>query len=87
MQLIDLYNSNMRDNLVSCVESIDLVNCSVEELTNLSNWVCSVKEHADLLTLEDEIVGYTYSNLEILIPKVKKEEVKRGITLIKKYHQ
>ena len=87
MQLIDLYNANMRDDLVSCVGSIDLAGCSLEELISLGSWVHEVKEHADLLTLEDEIVGYTYDNLAALIPKVKKEEAKRGVQLVKSYRQ
>lgn len=83
MQLVDLYNSNIRNYLVDNVKSINLDKCTNEELTYLANWISNVKERADMLTLEDEIVGYTYNNLDVLIPKVQKEEEKRGIALVK----
>lgn len=83
MQLVDLYNSNIRNYLVDSVKSINLDKCTNEELTYLANWISNVKERADMLTLEDEIVGYTYNNLDVLIPKVQKEEEKRGVALVK----
>lgn len=83
MQLVDLYNSNIRNYLVDNVKSINLDKCTNEELTYLANWISNVKERADMLTLEDEIVGYTYNNLDVLIPKVQKEEEKRGVVLVK----
>ncbi len=83
MQLVDLYNSNIRNYLVDNVKSINLDKCTNEELTYLANWISNVKERADMLTLEDEIVGYTYNNLDVLIPKVQKEEEKRGVALVK----
>lgn len=83
MQLVDLYNSNIRNYLVDNVKSINLDKCTNEELIYLANWISNVKERADMLTLEDEIVGYTYNNLDVLIPKVQKEEEKRGVALVK----
>lgn len=83
MNVKELIQGNIALDLVAEIQNMDLNSCTDTELLTLSNWVREVKERADFLTLEDEIVGYTYSNLDALTPKMECEEAKRGIQLVK----
>lgn len=77
MQYNELFEVDFRENLVDEISSIDLCSCSNNELSLLKGHLSRIKEHADILTIDDEIVGYVYSNLCELIPKIKFEESKR----------
>lgn len=83
MNLTELISSNITNNLVDEIQSMNLDSCSNDELVTLRNWIAKEKQHADYLTLENEVVGYTYNNLRALTPKVISEESKRGIQLVK----
>lgn len=83
MTVRELLESNIQSNLSSEIQHLELGHCSNSELALLINWTNEIKEHADFLTLEDEVVGYTYNNLDVLVPKISEEEHKRGIQLIK----
>lgn len=79
MQFYDLFEVDFKENLVDEISSIDLRRCSNSELSLLKGYLSRIKDRADVLTLEDEIVGYIYSNLNELVPKIKIEESKRLI--------
>lgn len=81
MQYSELFEVDFKENLVDEISSIDLRNCSNEELSLLKKHLSFINERADAKTLEDELVGYVYSNLKALMPKIKFEESKR---LVKK---
>ena len=83
MSLRELVDCDMKYNLVEQIESMDLSSCGNADLIALCDWIISKKAHADFLTLEDEIVGYVYHNLDALTPKMEAEEEKRGIQLTK----
>ena len=82
MNYNDLISSNFCIYLVEEIESVDLSNCSNDELCFLKKMSESIKERADTLTLEEEFVGYTYYNLDALTPKINKETAKRKIKTI-----
>ena len=67
------------NNLVGKIGSIDLCRCSNEELSILKGHLIGIKESANISTLEGEIVGYTYRNLNEIVPKINFEESKRLI--------
>lgn len=79
MSLQELLNSDIRSNLVLEIQQLDLGTCSNMELITLRNLVTDVKKQADSLVIEDELVGYVYSNFDVLNPKMAREEEKRGI--------
>lgn len=83
MFLQELFNSNIKSNLVNEIETINLSNCSNHELVVLRKWANEVRNQADLLTLEDEIVGYTYHNLDAITPMMTCEESKRDLPKLK----
>lgn len=83
MDFKELFDSDIKCDLVEDIMNIDLSHCSNSELMILSKWTDDVRERADLLTVEDEIVGYTYNNLGALMPKITSEESRRGIVLVK----
>lgn len=80
----ELIGTNMKFDLVSDIQGMDFTGCSNNDIIALRTWVSEVKERADFLTLEGEVVGYTYSNLNVLNPMISKEEEKRGMVLVKK---
>lgn len=82
MNYNDLISSNFCIYLVKEIESVDLSNCSNNELYFLKKMTKNIKERADTLTLEEEFVGYTYYNLGALTPKINKETAKRKIKTI-----
>ena len=82
MQYNELFEVDFKENLVGKISSIDLRRCSNSELSLLKEHLSYIKENADVLTLEDEIVGYVYSNLCELMPKIKFEESKRLVKLL-----
>lgn len=77
MKYVELFEVDFRKNLVDEISSIDLCRCTNQELTVLKGYLSSIKERADALTLEDEIVGYVYNNLNEIMPKLNFEESKR----------
>lgn len=77
MQYYELFEVDLKENLVKEISSIDLRRCSNTELSLLKGYLTRVKTHADVLTLDDEIVGYFYSNLYEIMPKIKNEESNR----------
>lgn len=79
MSLQELLNSDIRSNLVLEIQKLNLETCSNMELVTLRNLVTDVKRQADALVMEDELVGYVYSNFDVLNPKMIREEQKRGI--------
>ena len=83
MSHYDLIDVDMKKNLMHDLQEMDLSMCSNAELVALRSWVVLVKAQADLKTLEDEVVGYTYHNLSIINPKITNEVSKRGIQLVK----
>ena len=83
MSHYDLIDIDMQKNLMQDLQEMDLSICSNAELVALRSWVVRVKAQADLRTLEDELVGYTYHNLAIINPKLANEAAKRGIQLVK----
>ena len=76
-----MFEVDFRKNLVDEISSIDLQICSNRELALLKGHLLKIKERADILTLEDEIVGYVYNNLYEIMPKIKFEESKRLVKL------
>lgn len=80
----ELIGTNMKFDLVSDIQGMDFTGCSNNDIIALRTWVSEVKERADFLTLEGEVVGYTYSNLNVLNPMISKEEEKRGMVFVKK---
>ena len=83
MQINELLVSDIKKDLKDQIMDINLESISDHELINIAEWAEKVKEHADFLTLEDEVVGATYGNLGIIMPKINKQKEVRGITLIK----
>lgn len=83
MSVQELYSSNMKANLVDVIKGINLEKCNTSELIELRAWASSVREMADHLTLESEVVGHVYSNLEALSPRVAAEATRRGLVLVK----
>lgn len=77
MSYKELIGSNFKINLVDKIENVDLSNCSISELHFLKRLTSEIKAEADALTLEDELVGYTYNNLDVLSPKIASETAKR----------
>ena len=83
MQINELLVTDIKKDLRDQIMDINLESISDRELINIAEWAERIKEHADFLTLEDEFVGATYSNLGVIMPKISKQKEKRGITLIK----
>ena len=81
MKYNELFEVDFKENLVDEISSIDLRRCSYRELVLLKGHLAKIKEHADILTLEDELVGYVYSNLYELMLKIKIEESKKLVKL------
>ena len=81
MKYQELFTVDFRKYLVDEISSIDLQKCSNRELALLKGHLLKIKERADILTLEDEIVGYVYNNLYEIMPKIKFEESKRLVKL------
>lgn len=80
----ELIGTNMKFDIVSDIQGMDFTRCSNNDIIALRAWVSKVKERADFLTLEGEVVGYTYNNLSVLNPMISKEEEKRGMVLAKR---
>ena len=83
MQIDELLNADIMKDLKDQIMNVDVESISDCDLINIVEWARKTKEHADLLTLEDELVGFTYSNLDIIIPRVNKQQEVRGMTLSK----
>lgn len=83
MNFKELVGGSIKKDLVQDIESMDLSSCSSQELIFLRTWAEEEKANADFLTLEDEIVGYIYNNLDVLMPKIEHEEQNRTIQLVK----
>ena len=83
MQISELLDVDMMKDLGDQITAIDVESISDYDLINIAEWVRNTKEHADLLTLEDELVGFTYSNLDIIMPKINRQQKARGMTLTK----
>jgi len=83
MSHTQLISSNMKNDLVSVIQGIDFGAFSNDELGVLKSWAMQIKERADSLTLEGELVGYTYHNLEALNSRLSVEEARKGISLVK----
>ena len=79
----ELINSNIKIDLVDELEGIDFSCYTNEEIVALSMWINDTRKTADVFTLEEEFVGYTYYNLDILTSKVACEDAKRGMQLTK----
>ena len=47
-------------------------------------WAHDIKKRADFLTLEDEFVGFTYNNLDVIMPQIDRQQELRGISFTKK---
>lgn len=83
MQINELLVADIMKDLKDQMMSVDIESMSDYDLVNIAEWAKSTKEHADLLTLEDELVGFTYSNLDIIMPRINKQQEVRGMTLVK----
>ena len=83
MSYTELFTNSIKTDLVTEIKSMDLSKCSTVDLVALRNWATKVKIESDILTLEDEFVGYTYDNLNALTPKIDFEESRRGLRLVK----
>lgn len=83
MQINELLVADIMKDLKEQMISFDIESVSDYDLANIAEWAKSTKEHADLLTLEDELVGFTYRNLDIIIPRINKQQEVRGMTLVK----
>lgn len=81
MNCIEFSNSDFRENLIGEIDNTDLSEYSNSDLYDLRELLISVEKTANLRTLEDDLVGYTYNNLNMLTPKIHKEMVKRKIKL------
>lgn len=84
MGVKELVDSNFKQYLVTEIQRMDLDGCSNNELIALRTFATQIEQEANLLTLEGEIVGYTYHNLGVLSPMIAVQESKRGICLTKK---
>lgn len=83
MQINELLVADIMKDLKDQMMSVDIESMSDYDLVNIAEWANSAKKHADLLTLEDELVGFTYSNLDIIMPRINKQQEVRGIALVK----
>ena len=83
MSYTELISSKFSLNLVEEITNFDLSNCSNNDLHFLRSLTMEIKAKADILTLEDEFVGYTYDNLAVLNPKIANESAKRKVKTIK----
>lgn len=77
MQYNELFEVDFKDNLVDEISGINLCGCSNEEIYFLKGYLSKIEKRADAKTREDELVGYVYTNLNALMPKIKNEESKR----------
>ena len=81
MNCIELSNSDFRRDLVGEINNTDLSKYSNSDLHNLKEVLICVEKLAAQRTLEDELVGYAYSNLNLLTPKINQEMSKRKIKM------
>ncbi len=71
MNIVELMHNDMKKDLTNLIMKINFDECSKEELNELRTWALDKEKRADILTMEDEFVGYTYTNLAVLEKKYK----------------
>lgn len=81
MVLSELLEVDITENLTNEIVKMDW-DVSLEELHTIKDWFFKTKENADRLTLEDEIVGYTYDNLTSLSSRINDVEITAEINKI-----
>lgn len=84
MQINDLLKSDTTRYLVDQLDNIDLSLLSDHELIDVMKWAHDIKKRADFLTLEDEFVGFTYNNLDVIMLQIDRQQELRGISFTKK---
>ena len=70
--LFELINYDVKINLVDKIKNMDFTKFSNKDLLFLQEWSNRVKAYADVKTLEEEIVGYTYDNVDAINRKLVK---------------
>ncbi len=72
MDINELINYDVKINLVDKIKNMDFTKFSNKDLLFLQEWSNRVKAYADVKTLEEEIVGYTYDNVDAINRKLVK---------------